>query len=317
MDSILSTTIVPENARSDYNVLGTGSFYLKDVDEFLARVMLLIRIKEFTLKEVPILIEFYNLRIDSTALGKALKYKFGGGNENPYRTALDNKKISQRDYELYMAKVDLYCSMWNLINEGWHYIKAELEKNYSDDYPKTDVAYFFAILQDFYQEKIDKFFNGFKASVQDVEDYSKLNKENFEIAARINLKGNSNKEQDMQKFQENNTKLKKYEAQFGLGNKLWFSLAIDILTNKFEDDERIRESLTNFYKKGQSLHDLARLDLQQRRKNKQVSSEKWVNGKPYVGIKGGSKESTSRVIPILNTEIDYAFVTECFKNGKN
>jgi hypothetical protein len=90
-----------------------------------------------------------------------------------------------------------------------------------------------------------------------------------------------------------------------------------VVTDNKHKNARLKQKLNNFYKAGQLTNNLTRLELQRRRKNKQVKAEKWISNKPHEGTKGGWKEVTVGTLPGFgDLEVPFDFVKECFKNAE-
>jgi hypothetical protein len=159
-------TIITKNLHERYDLLGSKKFRLNEIDIFMTNVMFLVRDKPFELDEIELLFQLITLFFDSTRLGLALKAEFGGGIENIYDEMLNAGEITEDEYNTEMAVVDFHCAFWYVIQAGWQYIKLELKNNFIDEYPRTSVAYFFAVLKELYQSRFDAYTKGFSLTTK-------------------------------------------------------------------------------------------------------------------------------------------------------
>jgi hypothetical protein len=231
--------------------------------------------------------EWLALRHYSTNLGECLKARFAGGGGNPALRALQAGEIEQFDYDLVMAIVNWYESIFNLVQSGWEYIDQELSA-VLEDYPSTELKMYLEILKDFADTKFQMAIKGYKISIQEEEKRVKLFCDAFNRGVSIrheNLTVLSASHREKLLLQKSPPEAKNF----------WLSMVMAILFSKQKQDNSIKNLCNDYLYKMKILNELYLAGYRaERGKNKpgRFQSRQFKNGELYLGVKGGYRKFT-------------------------
>ena len=235
--------------------------------------------------------EWLALRDNAAFFGRCLKARFAGGGGNP---ALKEKlagRMSETEYELVMATVNWYESIFVLVQSGWEYIEQEII-GVIDDYPSSEIEMYLAIMEEIYNAKFQERINGYTASSRRSErDISFIS----EVIRRGTPLPYDPRDANVDVTSENISTIQKMpEAK----DAFWFHLATGICFEKSKSDQSLKRLSRDYFKKmGVLLDLLAKALRQERSKNPPhlFPSTKWSNGERYEGTKGSWKKSVTEL----------------------
>ena len=231
--------------------------------------------------------KWFDLRHDAINFGACLKARFVGGG-NPALRAFKAGEIDKIDYEIAMAIVDWYESIFNLIQGGWEYIEevlTEYSKHILIPFPATDTEMYLEIIKELWNAKFISCVKGYKFSVQPKEKSCRL----FASisGSGIQLDGSP---KVLQLQDCDLERLKFVQGEDPRLTPLLLSV-VNICVKKAESegDDPLLRLCREYFRKMQHFHDkfAQAMSVSRKKKTGKFNSYLWENGVKRSGTKGG------------------------------
>ncbi len=231
-------------------------------------------------------------------LGKCLKARFGGGGGNPAKKALNAKHIDEFDYNAILAVVELYVSIFVLIQTAWEEIQEVI--SCIEDAPQSEVELFFEILRQKYDQSFLQMVKGCKRTIKSADSLAKVGRDavwNHSQTLDPDWDGTFTPQESAIA-----SSLVSKKTDFS-----WYTLVSHICKEAAKKDNEIKRQLRNHFDAIGNVCDLIVQACQRERSSNppgKYKSEKWENGRCRSGKKGGfAPLSAAEPIPTV-TELN-------------
>ncbi len=239
-------------------------------------------------------VEWNEQRNNAFLEGLVLRSKFCGGG-NPALKAKLEGHLNDYNYEVIMARLDWYKSIFNVIQSGWEYLELEFN-NFSKEHqivnelPACDIDLYSIILTEIYNSRFISCVNGFKYSIQDEEKRARTTADIYRKAIKIECGNKLIVLDDEDKKTLNTLRIVDNSEKLTNANT-WLHTSIAIISKaaSVNKDEAISKICREYYRKLNHLCDIHANVLMHNRKKKLGIHKtiKWDNGIKKTGVKGG------------------------------
>lgn len=225
-------------------------------------------------------IQFLVLRKRSTILGECFKARFGGGGGNPADDALARGDVDEYERDVIWALVDVFQSIFTLIQMNWNSIKAE-NSSISEPFLSSETNLFLQILREHYDGEFMQCVDGYSFTPTQVKERAKNLRQQTDV---VNLPKSVQAGMDMSQ-----------REKCGLSDRnkyfYWLNRVLDISQERAKKDKTYKKYLLDFHVNVSRVADIHEYwGSQHRLQPDRARAVKWKNKKKSVGCKGGYQQ---------------------------